>query len=236
MQALCLARTALMKTPAQGACIVLRPGYPAASFNSVGPLLKDNSIRLAPLQTSQTSRNFTHAPGAPRSASTGTWLGSAGSDRRVSTYKDSRTPPESFHDCPVMALHIRDFRQTDAAGLSRLATAAHQLGDLPEFTPDGRILVGLREDRLAAAIWFKLEGQTGIVDAIALTSSGHWRSDVQELIAEASLWLTSRGAVRIELMTLPEDSALLTGLRDMHFKADESARAMTRLVPARSAA
>lgn len=170
-----------------GACFVLRAGYPAASFNSAGPLLKDNSIRLAPLQTSQTSRNFTHTPGAPRSASTGTWLGSAGSDRRVSTHKDSRTPPESFHDSRVMALHIRDFRQTDAAGLSRLATAAHQLGDLPEFTPGGRILVGLREDHLSAAIWFKLEGQTGIVDAIVVTRTALWQSDVQELIAEASL-------------------------------------------------
>lgn len=135
-----------------------------------------------------------------------------------------------------MALHIRDFRQTDAAGLSRLATAAHQLGDLPEFTPGGRILVGLREDRLSAAIWFKLEGQTGIVDAIVVTRTALWRSDVQELIAEASLWLTSRGTVRIELKAIPDDRGLLTGLRDMHFRADERTGTMHRLIPARSAA
>ncbi|MFN7056883.1 hypothetical protein [Hyphomonas sp.] len=135
-----------------------------------------------------------------------------------------------------MALHIRDFRQSDTAGLSRLSPAAHRLGDPPEFTSGDRILAGLREDRLAAAIWFKLEGKTGMISAIIVARTAFWQSDVQELIAEASLWLALRGVTCIEMKTVPEDSALLAGLRDMHFKADERAGTMCRLVPARSAA
>lgn len=135
-----------------------------------------------------------------------------------------------------MALHIRDFRQSDAAGLSRLAAAAHQLGDPADFNTGARILVGLRDDRLAAAIWFRLEGQTGMIDRVVAARTALWQSGVQELIAEASLWLASRGAARIQLKTVPEDAALLAGLQDMHFKADEHSGKMWRLVPARSAA
>ncbi len=135
-----------------------------------------------------------------------------------------------------MALHIRDFRQSDKAELSRLCETGRFIGTLPRDGGEARILSGLRDDRLAAAIWFKLEGQTGIIDAIALASSGHWRSDVQELIAEASLCLTSRGAVRIELKAIPDDRGLLAGLRDMDFRADERTGTMHRLIPARSAA
>ena len=135
-----------------------------------------------------------------------------------------------------MALHIRDFCQSDAAGLSRLSPAEHQLGDAPEFTSGARILAGLREDRLAAAIWFKLEGKTGIIPAIVVARTSLWQSDVQELIAEASLWLASRGVTRIELKAVPADRTLLAGLQDMCFKADERAATMCRLLPARSAA
>lgn len=144
--------------------------------------------------------------------------------------------PESFHDCPIMALHIRDFRQSDKAELSRLFETGRFIGALPRDADGVRILSGLREDRLAAAIWFQLQAQTGIIDAIALASSDLWQSDVQELIAEASLWLASRGAVRIELKAIPDDRAMLAGLRDMHFTADERAGTMHRLLPARSAA
>lgn len=135
-----------------------------------------------------------------------------------------------------MALHIRDFRQSDAAGLSRLGPAAHQLGGPADFSSPARILVGLREERPTAAIWFRLEGQIGTIDTIVAAGTALWQSGVQELIAEASLWLASRGAARIELKTVPEDAALVAGLRDMHFKADEPAGIMWRLMPARSAA
>lgn len=136
----------------------------------------------------------------------------------------------------VMALHIRDFRQSDTAELSRLCETGRFIGVLPRDGDVAHILSGLREDRLAAAIWFKLEGQSGIIHAIALASSSVWQSDVQELIAEASLWLTSRGATRIELEPLPQDSALLARLRDMHFRDDERTGTMHRLISARSAA
>lgn len=135
-----------------------------------------------------------------------------------------------------MALHIRDFRQNDAAGLSRLNATAHKLGDPRAPSSDARILAGLREDRLAAAIWFKLEGKTGIISTIVVAKTALWQSDVQELIAEASLWLASRGVTRIDIKDIPEGSALLAGLLDMHFEADERAGVMRRLVPARSAA
>jgi len=135
-----------------------------------------------------------------------------------------------------MALHIRDFRQSDTAQLSRLCETGQLIGAQPRDGDGARIFSGLREDRLAAAIWFKLEGQTGIIHAIALASSNLWQSDVQELIAEASLWLASRGAVRIELRAIPEDSALLGGIREMHFRSDERTGTMHRLIPAHSAA
>lgn len=135
-----------------------------------------------------------------------------------------------------MTLHIRDFRQSDTAALSRLSPAALQLGDPPALSSDARVLAGLREDRLAAAIWFKLEGETGIISTIVVARTALWQSDVQELIAEASLWLASRGVTRIEMKIVPDDNALLAALRDMHFKADERDGTMCRLVPARSAA
>lgn len=135
-----------------------------------------------------------------------------------------------------MALHIRDFRQNDAAELTRLSVTAHRLGVPPALASDVRGLAGLREDRLAAAIWFKLEGKTGTIPTIVVARTALWQSDVQELIAEASLWLASRGVTRIDIKDIPEDSALLAGLLDMHFEADERAGVMRRLVPARSAA
>jgi len=108
------------------------------------------------------------------------------------------------------------------------------IGALPRDAEGARILWGLREDRLAAAIWFKLESQTGIISGIIVARTALWQSDVQEPGAEASLWLTSRGVTRIELKTLPQDSALQAGLRDMHFLADEHAGTICRLWSART--
>lgn len=135
-----------------------------------------------------------------------------------------------------MALHIRNFRQSDKPELSGLCETGRLIGALPRDADAARILSGVREDRLAAAIWCKLEGRIGIIDAIVVASTVLWQSDVQELIAEANLWLASRGVARVELKAIPEDRALQAGLRDMNFKADERAGTMCRLVPARSAA
>jgi hypothetical protein len=135
-----------------------------------------------------------------------------------------------------MALHIRDFRQSDAAELSRLSEAAHQLGLQPAPGFTGRIFVGVREDCLAGAIWLSLEGDMGIIPAILVSRTAGWHSDILELIAEASLWLASRGAARIELRAIPQDKALLAGLLEMQFKPDASTGVLRRLVPARSAA
>jgi hypothetical protein len=135
-----------------------------------------------------------------------------------------------------MALHIRDFRQSDAAGLSRLSERARRIGVLPSHDTKHRILAGLRGDRLAGAVWLNLERKTGIIPAIVVTASPCWQSDMQELISEACLWLTSRGAASLELTSIPHDKDLLAGLLDMHFKAEESTGVMRRMVPVRSAA
>lgn len=135
-----------------------------------------------------------------------------------------------------MALHIRDFRQSDKAELSRLCETGQLIGTLPRDGDGARILSGLREDRLAAAIWFSLEGGTGIILALATPPTANWLSDARELIAEASLWLTSRGAASIQLSPVPERSDLLAALLDMDFQPDERAGFLRRLIQARSAA
>lgn len=61
-----------------------------------------------------------------------------------------------------MALHIRDFRQSDAAGLSRLSETGHLLGAMPAPDAGLRILAGLRDGQLASAIWLSLDAETGI--------------------------------------------------------------------------
>ena len=135
-----------------------------------------------------------------------------------------------------MALHIRDFRQSDTAELSRLCETSRLIGALPQHADAARILSGVREDRLAAAIWFSLEGGTGTILALVTAPTANWLSDARELIAEASLWLTSRGAAHIELSPLPEQSDLLAVLLDLDFQPDERAGVLRRLIPARSAA
>lgn len=136
----------------------------------------------------------------------------------------------------VMVLHIRDFRQSDKAELSRLCETGRLIGALPQHAGGARILSGLRDDRLAAAIWFSLEGGTGIILALATAPTAHWLSDARELIAEASLWLTSRGVAHIELSPIPEQSDLLVALLEMDFQPDERAGVLRRLIEARSAA
>lgn len=135
-----------------------------------------------------------------------------------------------------MALHIRDFRQSDRAELSRLCETGRLIGTLPPYSDETRILSGVRDDRLAAAIWIRLEGKTGIILAIATTQTANWLSNARELIAEASLWLASRGASCIELSAMPDHIDVLATLADMNFRPDQRAGVLCRLIPARSAA
>ncbi len=135
-----------------------------------------------------------------------------------------------------MALHIRDFRQRDAAGLSRLHEAARLIGAEPLAEEQTHLLIGQQSDRLAAAAWMRLEGDTGLVRAILTADTPGWPSQVLELVAEASLWLVSRGATCTELPPLPDDETLRSGLLEMGFRADGAGGVMRRLVPAKSAA
>ena len=135
-----------------------------------------------------------------------------------------------------MALHIRDFRQSDTAELSRLCETGRLIGALPQHADGARIFSGMREDRLAAAIWFSLEGGTGTILALVTAPTARWLFDARELIAEASLWLTSRSAAHIVLSPIPEQSDLLAALLDLDFQPDERAGVLRRLIEARSAA
>jgi hypothetical protein len=135
-----------------------------------------------------------------------------------------------------MALHIRDFRHSDRAGLSRLRERARHIGVPPPQEDGFHTLIGLRDTKLAGAIWLILDGDTGILPAIAADLSAAWQSDVLELIAEACLWLTSRGAAWIELPSFLEDADLLSGLTEMQFRPGPGTGRLKRLVPARSAA
>jgi len=135
-----------------------------------------------------------------------------------------------------MALHIRDFRQSDAGDLSRLRERARLIGSLPEPDINFRILVGLRKDQLAGAIWMSLSGETGLIPAMLVINAASWQSDARELIAEASLWHVSCGAAAIELRTNVQDAALLPSFLDMGFKADLRSGVLSRRIPARSAA
>jgi hypothetical protein len=136
----------------------------------------------------------------------------------------------------VMALHIRDFRQSDAAGLTRLSKTACGLGSLPRLDGGFRILAGLRGDALTGAVCFSLAQDTGVIETVLVAPKDGWQSDVQELIAEASLWLSSRGAARIALKSVPADGQLLARILEMHFSADKLSGVLVRIVPARSAA
>jgi len=79
----------------------------------------------------------------------------------------------------------------------------------------------MREESLTAAIWLTLEGDNDIIPTIITARTATWQSDAAELIAEASLWLASRGAARIELSATPEDADLQSALLEMNFEADE---------------
>ena len=135
-----------------------------------------------------------------------------------------------------MALHIRDFRHSDATGLSQLRERAHRIGAPLAQDAGAHILVGLRDGALTGAIWLTPKGETGMLTAVLVDQSAGWQSDARELIAEACLWLTSRGAARIDLQALPEDTNFRAALLDMDFRANAAAETMRRLVRSHNAA
>lgn len=136
----------------------------------------------------------------------------------------------------LMALHIRDFRQSDEAGLTRLCQTGRLLGQAPAPGDPDRILIGLRAGNIAGAAWLSLQEDAGTLLAIVTASSGPWQSDALELIAEASLWLSSRGAPQIVLKAIPTDPILLAGLEDMQFVPEGPRGVLRRHALSRSAA
>ena len=135
-----------------------------------------------------------------------------------------------------MALYIRDFRASDRAGLSGLGARSRLLGRRPAPDAGVRILCGLRGDGLAAAVRMTLSDHTGFIPALQAGEGATRTSDVREMLAEACLWFTARGATQIELSFLPDDGDLISTLREMGFAPCPASRVLRRAVPARSAA
>lgn len=135
-----------------------------------------------------------------------------------------------------MGLHIRDYRQSDGASLSELLATGRPIGQPPPQGAVTRILVGLRNTHLVGAAWIACNGETGLVAAILAEAGAGWPSNALELIAQAGLWLTSRGAACIELQGMPDDHKLRLGLAEMGFEDLGASDIMRRAVPARSAA
>ena len=116
------------------------------------------------------------------------------------------------------------------------SASAHRIGAPLAQDAGAHILVGLRDGALTGAIWLTSKGDTGTLPALLVKQSPGWQSIALELIAEACLWLTSRGAIRIDLLALPDDRDFRAGLLDMDFRADTTTGTLKRLVRSPSAA
>ena len=107
-----------------------------------------------------------------------------------------------------MALHIRDGRITDAGALRALAGRA---GVHAAFTRDAAILhailadrgqtllVALDGERPEGAVHLVAGSETGEIRELLLPASARAPRHGRELLAEAGLWLASRGATQMRL-------------------------------------
>ncbi|WP_373007530.1 GNAT family acetyltransferase [Hyphomonas sp.] len=113
-----------------------------------------------------------------------------------------------------MALYIRDFREADRAALIALweACALTRPWNDPNAdvdrsiaSRDATILVGTVEDTVVASVMFGHDGHRGWIYYLAVTPDRHTRGHGRELMAEAELWLTARGAPKVQLMVRGEN-------------------------------
>jgi hypothetical protein len=113
-----------------------------------------------------------------------------------------------------MALHIREFREADRAALIALwETCAltrpwnDPNADLDRAVTsrDATILVGTVDDVVVASIIVGHDGHRGWLYYLAVTPDRQSRGHGREMMVEAELWLTVRGAPKVQLMVRGEN-------------------------------
>lgn len=105
-----------------------------------------------------------------------------------------------------MGLHIRDCRETDADALRALARgmglapASVETSALRLILADRRqtLLVALEGEQVVGAIHLAAEGAAGRICQLLLPGPGSAARPVRDLLAEAGLWLASRGAGQMQ--------------------------------------
>lgn len=106
-----------------------------------------------------------------------------------------------------MGLHIRDCRETDADTLRALARgmgrapASFETSALRLILADRRqtLLVALEGQQVVGAIHLAVEGPAGRICELLLRGQPSAARHARELLAEAGLWLASRGAGQMQM-------------------------------------
>jgi len=113
-----------------------------------------------------------------------------------------------------MTLHIRDFREADRAALIALWGACALIRpwndpnadiDRAVTSRDAAILVGTVDDLVVAGVMVGHDGHRGWIYYLAVSPDRKARGHGREMMAEAELWLTSRGAPNVQLMVRGEN-------------------------------
>jgi ribosomal protein S18 acetylase RimI-like enzyme len=108
-----------------------------------------------------------------------------------------------------MALHIPDFREADRVALIALWEACALTRpwndpdadiDRIQVSRDATILIGTVDGAVVASVMVGHDGHRGWIYHLAVTPDRHTRGHGRELMAEAELWLTARGAPKVQLM------------------------------------
>ncbi|MBU1286332.1 MAG: GNAT family acetyltransferase [Alphaproteobacteria bacterium] len=113
-----------------------------------------------------------------------------------------------------MALHIREFREADRAtlialwetcGLTRPWNDPDADIDRIQVSRDATILFGTVDDAVVASVMVGHDGHRGWIYYLAVTLDRQARGHGREMMAEAELWLTARGAPKVQLMVRQEN-------------------------------
>jgi len=108
-----------------------------------------------------------------------------------------------------MALHIRNFREADRVALMALWEACALTRpwndpnadlDWAVTSRDAAVLIGTWNDAVIASIMVGHDGHRGWVYYLAVSPDRQARGHGREMMAEAELWLTARGAPKVQLM------------------------------------
>ena len=117
-------------------------------------------------------------------------------------------------DPTAMALHIRDFREADRAalialwetcGLTRPWNDPDADIDRIQVSRDATILIGTVDDAVVASVMVGHDGHRGWIYYLAVRPDRQARGHGREMMAEAELWLTARGAPKVQLMVRQEN-------------------------------